>query len=107
MGGFVGIDVSKDQLDVAFRPEGRQLQVGNDARGIARLVRMLKRSQPQLVVLEASGGYEAALFECLAAKQVPAALLNHGMCVSLRAPVGDWPRPTPSMRECWRTSLKS
>jgi transposase len=60
MGGFVGIDVSKDQLDVAFRPEGRHLQVSNDPRGIIRLVRMLERSQPQLVVLEASGGYEAA-----------------------------------------------
>lgn len=76
MGGFIGIDVSKEQLDVAFRPEGRHLQVGNNARGIARLVRILKRAQPQLVVLEASGGYEAALFERLAAKQLPAALLN-------------------------------
>jgi transposase len=75
-GGFVGIDVSKDQLDVAFRPEGRHLQVGNDPRGIGRLVRMLERSQPELVVLEASGGYEAALFERLSAKQIPVALLN-------------------------------
>jgi transposase len=75
-GGFVGVDVSKDQLDVAFRPAGRHLQVGNDPRGIARLVRMIERSQPQLVVLEASGGYEAFLFERLSAKQIRVALLN-------------------------------
>jgi transposase len=75
-GVFVGLDVSKDQLDVAFRPQGRHLQVGNDPRGIARLGRMLERSQPELVVLEASGGYEAALFEHLSAKQIRVALLN-------------------------------
>jgi len=75
-GGFVGIDVSKDRLNVAFRPGGEHLQVGNDPRGMARLVRMLERSQPQLVVLEANGGYEAALFERLSTKQLPVALLN-------------------------------
>jgi transposase len=75
-GGFIGIDVSKAQLDVAFRPEGKHLQVGNDPRGIARLLRILERSQPALVVLEASGGYEASLFERLSAKQIPVALLN-------------------------------
>jgi len=75
-GGFIGIDVSKGQLDVAFRPEGVHLQVSNDPRGIARLVRMLERWQPALVVLEASGGYEALLFERLSAKQIPVALLN-------------------------------
>ena len=36
-GGFVGIDVSSDRLDVAFRPAGERLQVGNDPRGITRL----------------------------------------------------------------------
>jgi transposase len=75
-GGFVGIDVSKDRLDVAFRPGAEQLQVANDIRGIARLARILERSRPELVVLEAIGGYEAALFERLSAKQLPVALLN-------------------------------
>jgi transposase len=75
-GSFIGIDVAKAQLDVAFRPEGKHLQVGNDPRGIARLLRIIERSQPALVVLEASGGYEAPLFERLSAKQIPVALLN-------------------------------
>jgi transposase len=75
-GGFVGIDVSGDRLDVAFRPGGERLQVSNDARGISRLTRMLERSQPELIVLEASGGYEVALLERLFAKKLPVALLN-------------------------------
>lgn len=60
-GGFVGIDMSKDRLDVAFRPAREDLQVANDPRAIARLAGMLQRLRPELVVLEASGGYEAAL----------------------------------------------
>ena len=75
-GSFVGIDVSGDRLDVAFRPGGECLQVSNDARGISRLTRMLERSQPELIVLEASGGYEVALLERLFAKKLPVALLN-------------------------------
>jgi transposase len=75
-GGFVGIDVSSDRLDVAFRPGGERLQAGNDPRGISRLTRMLERSQPELIVLEASGGYEVALLERLFAKKLPVALLN-------------------------------
>jgi transposase len=74
-GGFVGIDVSGDRLDVAFRP-GERLQVGNDPRGITRLTKMLERSQPELIVLEASGGYEVALLERLFAKKLSVALLN-------------------------------
>jgi transposase len=74
--GFVGIDVSGDRLDVAFRASGERLQVGNDPRGIIRLTRMLERSQPELIVLEASGGCEVGLLERLFAKELPVALLN-------------------------------
>src|SRR3984893_9937933 len=75
-GVFVGIDVSGDRLDVAFRPGGERLQVSNDGRGISRLTRMLERSQPELIVLEASGGYEVAILERLFAKKLAVALLN-------------------------------
>jgi transposase len=74
--GFVGIDVSRDCLDVAFRPSGKRAQVSNDRSGIARLIRMLERSKPELVVLEASGGYEIAALEGLLTKKIAVALLN-------------------------------
>jgi transposase len=73
---FVGIDVSKDRLDVAFRPSAEHLQVCNDRRGIARLARLLVRLRPELIVLEASGGYEALLLERLQMKQLRVSLLN-------------------------------
>jgi transposase len=58
---FVGIDVSKGTLDVALRPSGESFRVGNDQGGISALVERLSAVQPELVVLEASGGYEAEL----------------------------------------------
>ena len=54
----VGIDTSKDRLDVAARP-GDRFRVTNDPAGIADLVARLQALRPSLVVLEATGGYEA------------------------------------------------
>ena len=55
---FVGIDVSKQHLDVAVRPQGRHFVTPNNDRGIKQLVKRLAALKPQLIVLEASGGYE-------------------------------------------------
>src|SRR2546425_1467015 len=52
---FVGIDVSKAQLDVAFRPEGR-FSAPNDEAGFAQVLERLRAVPPTLVVLEATGG---------------------------------------------------
>lgn len=75
-GIFVGVDVSKDRLDVAFRPSGEKLIVPNDRRGITRLVRTISRFTPECVVLDASGGYERRLLERLAEEELPVALVN-------------------------------
>lgn len=56
---FVGIDVSKAHLDVCVRPGGAARRYGNDVGGIAALVADLRATAPTLVVLEATGGYEA------------------------------------------------
>ena len=57
----VGIDVSKEGLDVAFEPARPPLKVGNDAAGIDAVLQQLKQLQVSLVLLEATGGYEAAV----------------------------------------------
>src|SRR5256712_5076121 len=57
---FVGIDVSKAQLDVAFRPEGR-VSVPNDEAGCAQVLERLRAVPPTLVVLEATGGVGSPL----------------------------------------------
>src|SRR2546421_11672956 len=52
---FVGIDVSKAQLDVAFRPEGR-FSAPNDEAGGAQGLERLRAVPPPLVGLEATRG---------------------------------------------------
>ena len=43
---YVGVDVSKKQLDVAIRPLGKVCGVNNDRKGISQLVKRLKKLQP-------------------------------------------------------------
>jgi transposase len=75
-GCFVGVDVSKDQLDVAFRPSGERQVVPNDRRGVMRLAKKLAQLKPERVVLEPSGGYERQLLERLDEKRLAVALVN-------------------------------
>src|SRR5439155_10219310 len=58
---FVGIDVSKGKLDVAFRPESVSFQADNSESGIAECVQRLRELRPELVVVEATGGFEREL----------------------------------------------
>ena len=57
---FIGIDVSKDVLEVAVRPSGERWTQANDEASIASLVQRLKQHVPTLVILEATGGFETA-----------------------------------------------
>jgi transposase len=72
----IGIDVAKAHLDVAARPAGEQWQVPTTEGGIAGLVERLQRLAPQLVVLEASGGWELPLVAALAEARLPVAVVN-------------------------------
>ncbi len=73
---FVGIDVSKDRLDVAVRPTGEAWQVPHDPQGMNSLTERLRDLAPHLVVLEATGGMELALSGELAAAGLPVAVVN-------------------------------
>ena len=73
---FVGIDVSKDQLDVAIRPSGETWQVANTDLGIATLVNRLVKVEPALVVLEATGRLESAAVSAMAVAGIPLAIVN-------------------------------
>jgi transposase len=73
---FVGIDVSKDHLDVSVRPTGEAARLGNDEPGVAAAVARVAAAGPAVVVLEATGGYEAPLAAALAAAGLPVAVVN-------------------------------
>jgi transposase len=62
---YVGIDVSKDRLDVAVLGEKEQKQVANTSPGIVQLVAWMQELQPELIVVEATGGYQRAVVEAL------------------------------------------
>ena len=72
---FIGIDVSKQYLDVCVRPTNEERRYANDGRGIAGLVARIGELKPTLVVLEATGGYEAAVAAELALV-APTAVVN-------------------------------
>ena len=72
----MGIDVSKDRLDVHVRPTDERFAVASDEAGIAALLSQLAVVQPTLVVLEATGGYEAAVAAALAHAGAPVAVVN-------------------------------
>jgi len=58
---YVGIDVSKNMLDVALGTDGEYWQASNDRKGIQRTVSRLVDIQPVLVIVESTGGLEKAL----------------------------------------------
>ena len=73
---YVGIDVSKGTLDVATLPAGEAWTTANDDRAIAALTERIASLGPALVVLEASGRYEAPCAAALASAGLPVAVVN-------------------------------
>jgi transposase len=73
---FAGIDVSKDHLDVHLRPTGEAARHASDEAGIAAVVARLAAAGPHLVVVEATGGFEAPLAAALALAGLPVAVVN-------------------------------
>src|SRR5215208_5518091 len=73
---YVGIDVSKDRLDVAVLGERQETQVENSGEGIARLVEQMQDLQPALIVVEATGGYQRAVVEALFWADLAVAVVN-------------------------------
>lgn len=72
----VGIDVSKDRLDVAVHPTDQQFSVANDQIGWRELVRRLRPLQARAIGIEASGGYERGPIDTLLAAGLPVRLIN-------------------------------
>jgi transposase len=58
---FVGIDVSKDRVDVHVRPDASAFACATDPDGLAVLVNRLAALQPRLIAMAASGGYKGII----------------------------------------------
>jgi transposase len=73
---LIGIDVAKESLVVARSDTDKVETVANTSTGVVQLVKTLKTDQPQLVVLEPSGGYEQPLLWSLWDGQLPVVRVN-------------------------------
>ena len=73
---FIGIDVSKEKLDVAVRPTSEFMSFSNNENGISCVVDFVKSFAPSRVVLEATGGLETAVVGMLADKRLPVVVVN-------------------------------
>jgi transposase len=73
---FVGIDVAKAELVVGMRPSGARWTVPNDEHGVRTLVDRLRSGTPELIVVEATGGYELLCVGALAAATLPVVVVN-------------------------------
>lgn len=73
---FVGIDISKEHLDVAFGPDQAPQRFPHTAEGLDRLVAQLQTLSPTLIVIEASGGLEADVMDAFARAGLPLSRVN-------------------------------
>lgn len=73
---FIGIDVSKAQLDVAQRPEGHSHVFSQTPVGIESLVAHVRSLNPSAIVLEATGGLEVPVASAVAVAGFLVAVVN-------------------------------
>jgi transposase len=73
---FVGIDVSKDRLDVHALPSGEAFGVARNGQGVEELVDRLRALSPTLVAIEATGGFETIAAAAIAGAKLPLAVVN-------------------------------
>lgn len=72
----LGIDVCKARLDCALSGEQTVFCVPNEESGFTRLLNLVREREIDIVVLEATGGYERAVCDHLAARGVAVAVTN-------------------------------
>jgi len=72
----VGIDVSKDKLDVHVLPQGENFSVPRNAKGIEELAGRLKVLEAAVIAVEATGGFESVVAAGLAAEALPVVVIN-------------------------------
>lgn len=73
---FVGIDVSKRWLEVQVHGKDESCKVGNDGEGQITLVEHMKALQTDLIVFEATGGYERKAVKALSEGGLAVAVVN-------------------------------
>ena len=92
---IVGIDVSKDRLDVGVRPSGERFAVARNAAGLEQLVARLHELSPGVIALEATGGFETIAAATLAAAGLPVVIVNPAQIRAFAKAVGQRAKSDP------------
>jgi transposase len=91
----VGIDVSKDRLDVHVEPSGEAFAVARDAVGLEALVERLKPLSVATVAVEATGGFETVVAASLAAAGLPVVIVNPAQVRAFAQAIGKRAKTDP------------
>jgi len=91
----VGIDVSKDRLDVHILPSGEAFAVSRDAAGLEALVGRLLPLAPKTVAVEATGGFETVVAASLCAASLPVVVVNPSQVRAFAQAVGKRAKTDP------------
>lgn len=92
---YVGIDVSKDRLDVHVLPGEMAFSVSRDGKGLEDLIERLRRQSPTLVAVEATGGFEVIVAAALAGAKMPLVVLNPAQIRHFAKAVGQRAKTEP------------
>jgi len=91
----VGIDVSKDRLDVGVHPSQELFAVERNARGLESLAARLLELSPRIVALEATGGFETVVAATLAAAGLPVIIVNPAQIRAFAKAIGQRAKTDP------------
>ena len=91
----VGIDVSKDKLDIAVRPSGEVFSVNRDAVGFDALIARLAPLSPAAVAVEATGGFETVVVASLASAGLPVVVVNEAQVRAFAQALGKRAKTDP------------
>jgi len=91
----VGIDVSKDRLDVVVCPSGETFAVDRNANGVEKLATRLRELSPHIVALEATGGFETVVAAGLGAAGLPVAVVNPAQIRAFAKAIGQRAKTDP------------
>lgn len=91
----VGIDVSKDRLDVALRPSGEVFAVERNGAGLEHLVSRLRELAVHLIALEATGGFETIAAAALAGAGLPVVVVNPAQIRAFAKAIGQRAKTDP------------
>ena len=91
----VGIDVSKERLDVHVHPAWTVLSLSRDGAGLEELIGTLASVAPQLVAVEATGGFETVVVAALAAAGLPVVVVNPARVRAFASALGQRAKTDP------------